>query len=58
MTPRNIGPFDVPALGIGWMNLSHAYGVAPAPDAERLLRTALEAGVLAEIDTERCGAAG
>ncbi|MEU2133788.1 aldo/keto reductase [Streptomyces sp. NPDC018352] len=44
--PRRIGPFEVPAVGLGCMNLSHAYGVAPsAKDAERLLLTALEEGV-------------
>ncbi|MGW2181561.1 aldo/keto reductase [Streptomyces sp. NPDC001732] len=43
---RRIGPFEVPSLGLGCMNLSHAYGVAPsAKDAERLLLTALEEGV-------------
>ncbi|MFJ5831439.1 aldo/keto reductase [Streptomyces sp. NPDC093089] len=45
-TPRRIGPFEVPAIGLGCMNLSHAYGVPPTPEAaERLLRTALEEGV-------------
>ncbi|MFD1659192.1 aldo/keto reductase [Streptomyces caeni] len=44
--PRRIGPFEVPAVGLGCMNLSHAYGVPPTPeDAEHLLRTALEEGV-------------
>ncbi|SFY43314.1 aldo/keto reductase [Streptomyces atratus] len=43
---RRIASFEVPALGLGCMNLSHAYGVAPsAEDAERLLLTALEEGV-------------
>ncbi len=46
-TVRLIGPFEVPALGLGCMNLSHAYGAPPQPqDAERLLRAALEAGVV------------
>ncbi|MCF2531020.1 aldo/keto reductase [Yinghuangia soli] len=45
--PRRIGPFEVPAVGLGCMNVSHAYGVAPAPeDAERLLRAALDEGVV------------
>ncbi|MET9659001.1 aldo/keto reductase [Streptomyces sp. NPDC006510] len=45
-TPRRIGPFEVPAIGLGCMNLSHAYGVPPTPEAaERLLLTALEEGV-------------
>ncbi|MGC0327531.1 aryl-alcohol dehydrogenase-like predicted oxidoreductase [Streptomyces sp. SAI-170] len=44
--PRRIGPFEVPAIGLGCMNLSHAYGVPPAPDAAgRLLLTAVEEGV-------------
>ncbi|MEU8617525.1 aldo/keto reductase [Streptomyces sp. NPDC048623] len=44
--PRRIGPFEVPAVGLGCMNLSHAYGVPPAPEAaERLLLTAVEEGV-------------
>ncbi|WP_405009664.1 aldo/keto reductase [Kitasatospora sp. NBC_01539] len=45
-TPRRIGPFEVPAIGLGCMNLSHAYDVPPTPEsAERLLLTALEEGV-------------
>ncbi|WP_079044773.1 MULTISPECIES: aldo/keto reductase [unclassified Streptomyces] len=44
--PRRIGPFEVPAIGLGCMNLSHAYGVAPEPEAaEKLLLTALDRGV-------------
>ncbi|MFE9097278.1 aldo/keto reductase [Streptomyces sp. NPDC007264] len=44
--PRRIGPFEVPAVGLGCMNLSHAYGVPPTPeDAAHLLLTALEEGV-------------
>lgn len=44
--PRRIGPFEVPAVGLGCMNLSHAYGVPPSPeDAEKLLLTALGEGV-------------
>lgn len=43
---RRIGPFAVPAVGLGCMNLSHAYGTAPSPEeAERLLLTALDEGV-------------
>ncbi|MFJ7959213.1 aldo/keto reductase [Streptomyces sp. NPDC096319] len=46
LAPRRVGPFEVPAIGLGCMNLSHAYGVPPAPEAaEALLRTALEEGV-------------
>ncbi|MFD9125656.1 aldo/keto reductase [Kitasatospora sp. NPDC059571] len=45
-TPRRIGPFDVPAIGLGCMNLSHAYDTPPTPEAaEHLLRTALDEGV-------------
>jgi aryl-alcohol dehydrogenase-like predicted oxidoreductase len=43
---RRIGPFDVPGIGLGCMNLSHAYGAPPpAEAAERLLLSALDAGV-------------
>lgn len=46
MKKRNLGPFEVSAIGPGCMNLSHAYGAPPAADvAERLLLTALDAGV-------------
>ena len=46
MQTRRIGPFSVSAIGLGCMNLSHAYG-APPPiaQAERLLLQALDAGV-------------
>jgi len=43
---RRIGPFDVSAIGLGCMNLSHAYGAPPsAEQGERLLLAALDAGV-------------
>ncbi|SMF36370.1 aldo/keto reductase [Streptomyces sp. Amel2xC10] len=43
---RRIGPFEVPAIGLGCMNLSHAYGAPPTPEAaERLLLAAVEEGV-------------
>jgi aryl-alcohol dehydrogenase-like predicted oxidoreductase len=46
MDKRRVGPFSVSALGLGCMNLSHAYGAAPPPDvAERVLLTALDHGV-------------
>ena len=46
MPTRRIGPFTVSAIGLGCMNLSHAYGAPPAQaDAERLLREALDQGV-------------
>ena len=45
-TPRQIGPFSVAPIGLGCMNLSHAYGTPPAAeDAERLLLAALDQGV-------------
>jgi aryl-alcohol dehydrogenase-like predicted oxidoreductase len=52
MTPtasrsRRIGDFEVGLLGLGCMNLSHAYGTPPsAKEAERLLLAALELGVI------------
>jgi aryl-alcohol dehydrogenase-like predicted oxidoreductase len=43
---RQIGPFSVSAIGLGCMNLSHAYGRPPSPEqGERLLLAALDAGV-------------
>jgi aryl-alcohol dehydrogenase-like predicted oxidoreductase len=46
MRYRKLGPFEVSALGLGCMNLSHAYGVPPsAEQAERILRAAFDAGV-------------
>lgn len=46
MQQRKIGPFEVSAIGLGCMNLSHAYGTPPSPEqAERLLLAALDAGV-------------
>ena len=43
---RSIGPFQVSPIGLGCMNLSHAYGQPPAfADAERLLLRALDLGV-------------
>lgn len=43
---RRIGPFTVSAIGLGCMNLSHAYLPRPdAAEAERLLLHALDAGV-------------
>jgi aryl-alcohol dehydrogenase-like predicted oxidoreductase len=46
MQQRQLGPFQVSAIGLGCMNLSHAYGVPPSPEqgAQVLLR-ALELGV-------------
>ena len=46
MHTRKIGPFPVTAIGLGCMNLSHAYGTPPpAEQGERVLRAALDAGV-------------
>ncbi len=46
MQQRQIGPFSVSAIGLGCMNLSHAYGVPPTPEqGERVLLAALDAGV-------------
>ncbi|MBL0419512.1 aldo/keto reductase [Ramlibacter sp. AW1] len=46
MQTRQIGPFTVSAIGLGCMNLSHAYGTPPPPEqAERVLLAALDAGV-------------
>jgi aryl-alcohol dehydrogenase-like predicted oxidoreductase len=45
MHTRQLGPFTVTAIGLGCMNLSHAYGVPPTPEqGERVLRAALDAG--------------
>ena len=46
MQQRQLGEFNVSAIGLGCMNLSHAYGVPPPADqAERVLLSALDAGV-------------
>jgi aryl-alcohol dehydrogenase-like predicted oxidoreductase len=46
MHQRKLGPFSVTAIGLGCMNLSHAYGVPPSPEqGEKVLRAALDAGV-------------
>jgi aryl-alcohol dehydrogenase-like predicted oxidoreductase len=46
MPSRQLGPFTVSAIGLGCMNICHAYG-APVSElqAERLLLAALDAGV-------------
>jgi aryl-alcohol dehydrogenase-like predicted oxidoreductase len=46
MKQRQLGPFTVSAIGLGCMNLSHAYGPPVSPEqAEKVLLTALDAGV-------------
>ncbi len=46
MKTRKLGPFTVSEIGLGCMNLSHAYGVPPsAEQGERVLLAALDAGV-------------
>ena len=46
MNTRTLGPFQVSPIGLGCMNICHAYGNPPPPEqAERLLLTALDAGV-------------
>ncbi|MES2412682.1 MAG: aldo/keto reductase [Pseudomonadota bacterium] len=46
MKTRKLGQFTVSEIGLGCMNLSHAYGVPPsAEQGERVLLAALDAGV-------------
>ncbi len=46
MKNRRIGPFDVSAIGLGCMNLSHANGTPPPDEAaQSLLREALDLGI-------------
>ena len=46
MSTRRIGQFEVFPIGLGCMNLSHAYGHPPAPEAARhVLHRALDLGV-------------
>lgn len=46
MKTRRIGPFEVSAVGLGCMNLSHAYGTPPSRDvAVQVLGGALDAGI-------------
>ncbi len=46
MRIRPLGPFQVGAISLGCMNLSHAYGKPPsAQQGERVLLAALDAGV-------------
>ncbi len=46
MKNRKIGPFEVSEIGLGCMNLSHAYGVPPGEEqGTRVLLSALDQGV-------------
>ncbi len=46
MQTRQLGPFNVSAIGLGCMNLSHAYGAPVSREqGERVLLAALDAGV-------------
>jgi len=46
MQTRKLGPFEVSAISLGCMNLSHAYGApVSAEQGERVLLAALDAGV-------------
>ena len=46
MQQRLLGPFQVSAIGLGCMNLCHAYGQpVPEAEAERLLHVALDLGI-------------
>jgi len=46
MQTRKLGPFNVSAISLGCMNLSHAYGVPVSTEqGERVLLAALDAGV-------------
>ena len=46
MQTRRLGPFDVSAIGLGCMNLSHAYGAPVSKEqGERVLLAALDVGV-------------
>ena len=46
MQQRQLGPFTVSAIGLGCMNLSHAYGKPPSSEVgEALIHKALDIGV-------------
>jgi aryl-alcohol dehydrogenase-like predicted oxidoreductase len=51
MNSRRIGQFEVAEIGLGCMNLSHAYAAPPPPaEGKRVIHRALELGV-AHFDT-------
>ncbi|WP_265271023.1 aldo/keto reductase [Sphingomonas lycopersici] len=55
---RNLGPLTVSAIGLGCMNLNHAYGIPPsAEEGGRLLNRALDLGVTL-LDTAALYGAG
>ena len=46
MPSRQLGPFTVSAIGLGCMNICHAYGARVSEaQADRLMLAALDAGV-------------
>lgn len=46
MNQRQLGPFSVSAIGLGCMNICHAYGAPVSKEqAERVLLTAFDEGV-------------
>jgi aryl-alcohol dehydrogenase-like predicted oxidoreductase len=44
MQPRKVGPFEVKAIGLGCMSMSHAYGTPDIAEAEVALHKALDIG--------------
>jgi aryl-alcohol dehydrogenase-like predicted oxidoreductase len=51
MDTRRLGPFNVSAIGLGCMSMSHAYGTPPAPEvAATVLLKALDLGYT-HVDT-------
>jgi aryl-alcohol dehydrogenase-like predicted oxidoreductase len=44
MRTRNLGPFEVSALGLGCMSMSQAYGTPDLQESERALHRALDVG--------------
>ncbi|WP_404473960.1 aldo/keto reductase [Microbacterium aerolatum] len=58
MTPVQSEPRTLPRMGLGCMNLSHAYGIPPSPqEGLAVLRGALDAGVT-HLDTATLYGAG
>jgi aryl-alcohol dehydrogenase-like predicted oxidoreductase len=58
LSQRSLGPFTVSSIGLGCMNLSHAYGIPPPPEeAAQLLLRALDLGVT-HFDTAALYGAG